>query len=592
MFDVVIKGGTLIDGTGAPGRTGDIAIRDGVIVELGGRVTGAAHRSIDADGALVTPGFVDVHSHYDGQATWDDKIDPSFSNGITTTMMGMCGVGFAPARPSDRDLMISVMEGVEAIPGIVLAEGVPWKWESFAEYMDFLAGRSFGLDVGVLAPHAPMRVFAMGERAVRQEAATADDLAVMGDLVRGAMAAGAWGISAGRIAEHIYGDDRKNVPGTFAEHDEFFALADAMAESGRGLFQIVPRGAAGNSPIAPPTSRAEREAEHRLFEDIARRSGRPVHYLLQQFASDTGDWTMMLDRTRAANEAGLPITCHIASRGFGLVSMLDGYHNFAARPSYLEIAHLPLAERARAMREPARRATILAEDNLPPQTVGRDATYGAMMLRSLGGRGYLFSSVQDDYEPGEDRLVDTVAAARGVPVEAVVYDHLVADDGANSVVHMLLNYAGGNLDHVHAMLRHPDTISSLGDGGAHVKLISDASMLPFHLSFWARDRTRGPRFSVEAMVARITSRNARAFGMKDRGELRPGLRADINVIDFDRLALRQPVVAHDLPAGGARLDQVTTGFVATLVNGVVTRERDTDTGARPGRLVRDALAAA
>ena len=501
-------------------------------------------------------------------------------------MMGMCGVGFAPARPQDRDLMISVMEGVEAIPGIVLAEGVLWKWESFPEYMDFVEQRAFGLDVGVLAPHAPMRVFAMGERAVRQEAATAADLAMMSDLVRGAMDAGAWGISAGRIAEHIYGDTRQNVPGTFAEHEEFFALADAMAASGRGVFQIVPRGAAGNSPLASPTSREEREAEHRLFEDIVRRSGRPVHYLLQQFGSDPTDWEMMLERTRAANAAGLPITCHIAPRGFGLISMLDTYHNFLARPSYLEIAALPLAERARAMREPARRASILGEENLPPQTVGRDNTYGAMMMKSLGGRGYLFSPEDSDYEPGDDRLVERVAAARGETPEAVIYDHLTTGDGAASVVHMLLNYANGNLDHVHAMLRHPDTVSSLGDGGAHMKLISDSSMAPFHLSFWARDRTRGPRFPVEAMVERITRRNARAFGLSDRGWLREGLRADVNLIDFDRMALQHPTIAHDLPAGGTRLNQVTTGFIATLLGGTVTRRDDQDTGARPGQLLR------
>ncbi|RVT94175.1 N-acyl-D-amino-acid deacylase family protein [Sphingomonas crocodyli] len=585
MDDIVIRGGRIADGSGASIITGDVAIRDGVITQIGGKA-GPAKQEIAADGALVTPGFVDVHSHYDGQVTWDETIDPSFSNGITTTMMGMCGVGFAPARPRDRDLMISVMEGVEAIPGIVLAEGVPWKWESFPEYMDFLAGRSFGLDVGVLAPHAPMRVFAMGERAVTHEAATADELNVMRDLVRGAMKAGAFGISAGRIAEHIYGDDRKNTPGTFAEHEEFFALAEAMAESGRGIFQIVPRGAAGASPIAPVATRQDREAEHQLFEDIARRSGRPVHYLLQQFGSDTGDWQMMLNRTRAANEAGLPITCHIASRGFGLVSMLDGYHNFQARPSYREIEYRPVAERAKAMREPARRAAILSETNLPPQTVGREATFGSMMLTNLGGRGYLFTPADSDYEPDQERIVDNVASAQGKTVEEVVYDHLAAADGGNSVVHMLLNYAGGNLDHVHTMLRHPDTVSSLGDGGAHMKLISDASMLPFHLSFWARDRKRGPRFTVEEMVARITGRNARAFGLSDRGLLREGLRADVNVIDFDGLQLHHPVIAHDLPAGGTRLNQVTTGFLATILAGTVTRRNDSDTGARTGRLLR------
>jgi N-acyl-D-aspartate/D-glutamate deacylase len=587
MHDTVIRGATIVDGTGAPGFTGDIAIRDGLLVQVGGKA-GAARQEIVADGALATPGFIDVHSHYDGQATWDDRMDPSFSNGITTSMMGMCGVGFAPARPRDRDLMIEVMEGVEAIPGVVLTEGVPWKWESFTEYLEFLAGRSFGLDLGVLAPHAPMRVFAMGERAVTHEAATADDLDVMRGLVRDAMAAGAWGISAGRIAEHIYGDDRRNVPGTFAEHEEFFALADAMAESGRGLFQIVPRGTAGTSSIAPATSREERAAEHSLFEDIVRRSGRPVHYLLQQFASDPTDWAMMLDRTRAANAAGLPITAHVASRGFGLISMLDAYHNFLARPSYREIEHLPQAARAAAMRDPTRRAAILADVDIPPEQAGKEAIYGSRMLKSLGGRGYLATPASQDHEPGDELLVEVLAAQRGVTVEELVYDHLAAGEGGNSVVHMLLNYANGNLDHVHAMLRHPDTVSSLGDGGAHMKLISDTSMLPLHLSFWARDRQRGPRFTVEEMVARITARNADAFGLTDRGILREGLRADVNVIDFAKLTVGHPTIARDLPAGGTRLNQATTGFVATLLAGTITRRGDEDTGARPGRLLRAA----
>ncbi|WP_174291085.1 N-acyl-D-amino-acid deacylase family protein [Sphingomonas bacterium] len=586
MHDLVIRGGRIADGSGSDAFTGDVAIKDGVIVQVGGQA-GPAADEIDADGALVTPGFVDVHSHYDGQATWDDTMDPSFSNGITTTMMGMCGVGFAPVRPQDRDLIIAVMEGVEAIPGIVLAEGVPWKWQSFPEYMDFLDKRKFGVDLGVLAPHAPMRVFTMGDRAVTHQAATSDDLAVMTDLVREAMDVGAFGISAGRITDHIYGAERNNPPGTFAEHEEFFALSAAMAESGRGRFQIVPRGAAGATPYSPVLTREERVAEHRLIEDIARHSGRPVHYLLQQFDSDADDWRMMLDMTHDANAAGLPVYAHIASRGFGLISMLDGFHNFAARPSYLEIAALPLAERVRAMREDSRRDAILSEANLGVETIGQDAANGVMMMEALGGRGYLFGPGNSEYEPTPDRMAEALAAARGLPLERVLYDHLTADTGGNSVVHLLINYSNGNLDHVRTMLQDPTTISSLGDGGAHMKLISDASMLPFHLSFWARDRKRGPRLRLEDMVARITGLNARCFGLDDRGLLKTGLKADVNVIDFDGMALGAPKITHDLPAGGARLNQATSGFLATVLSGTVSRRNDQDTGERPGRLMRD-----
>ena len=295
---------------------------------------------------------------------------------------------------------------------------------------------------------------------------------------------------------------------------------------------------------------------------------------------------MMLDLTRTANEAGLPIYAHIASRGFGLISMLDGYHNFAARPSYVEISALPLAERVRAMREESRRSAILSETNLGVEAVGADATSGVMMMDVLGGRGYLFGPGESEYEPTPDRMAEAIAARRGVPLEHVLYDHLAAGEGGNSVVHMLINYSSGDLDHVHTMLQDPNTISSLGDGGAHMKLISDASMLPFHLSFWARDRKRGPRLRLEDMVARITSRNARSVGLDDRGLLKVGLKADVNVIDFERLSLEAPAIVHDLPAGGARLNQSTNGFLATILSGAISRRDDLDTGARPGRLMR------
>jgi N-acyl-D-aspartate/D-glutamate deacylase len=587
MFDIVIKGGRLADGSGRPAQSGDLAIAGGRIVEMG-QVSGPARRTIDADGALVTPGFIDVHSHYDGQATWDDTLDPSFSNGVTTTVAGNCGVGFAPARPQDHDQLISVMEGVEAIPGIVLQEGVPWGWESFAEYMDFLGRRRYGLDIGVLAPHAPLRVYVMGERAVRHERATDADLAAMQEGVRSAMAAGAMGISAGRITEHRYGADMAYVPGTFAEHEEFLTLARAMAESGRGLFQVVPRGAIGGMAGLDGLSRDDRLAEHKLCEDIARATGRPVHYLLQQFDSDPDDWRMMLEATRRARADGLSIYAHISGRSFGLLSTLDGYHAFMARPAYREISHLPIAERAAAMREPGRRAAILAQADLRVRDgIDKDTASMVRLLNLRTADAYPFTDAMD-YEPTSDETIGAMAAKAGVDPMTYTYDYLTAGDGGQVIAHLNVNFSNGDLDHAHAMLRDPATLSSLGDGGAHMKFICDASMAAWHLTFWARDRKRGPIFPVEEMVAKITRHNAQAMGLTDRGVLAVGKRADINVIDFDAMKLHKPQMVHDLPAGGGRFLQTTTGFVATLLNGEVTRAHDADTGARPGRLIRTA----
>jgi N-acyl-D-amino-acid deacylase len=526
MFDIVITGGELLDGTGRPGSTGDIAIKDGRIAEIGGRITGPATRRIDAGGAIVTPGFVDPHSHYDGQVTWDDKLDPSFSNGITTTVLGNCGVGFAPVRQADQDRMISVMEG-----------------------------------------------------------ATAEDVAIMADAVREGMAAGAMGISTGRFEEHFYGEAYERVPGTYAEHEEIEALGRAMGESGRGNFQIVPRGAAGGV-MGDFIGRDARIAEHRLFEKLARVSGRPVHYLLPQFDSDPEDWSAMLAQTAKARAAGLRIHAHIAARGFGMLLTLDGYHNFMLRPAYLEIAHLPRAERAAAMRDPGRRALILSQEDVPVGNGVDMLTSGlSNLMTARAAIGFLLEGTPE-YEPDANQTIGAIATRAGKAPAEIIYDHLTAGDGSNVAAQMLLNYSNGDLNHVYDMLDDPNTLSSLGDGGAHVRLISDSSMMPYHLSFWARDRKRGPKYPLAKMVERITGRNALAFGLTDRGFLEIGKRADINVIDFDRLQLDQPSMKHDFPAGGARLDQSSSGFIATLLNGVVTRENDTDTGARPGRLIR------
>ena len=465
---------------------------------------------------------------------------------------------------------------------------MPWGWESFADYMDFLGGRRFGLDLGVLAPHAPLRVYVMGERAVRHERATDEDLAAMQQGVRAAMAAGAMGISAGRITEHRYGADMAYVPGTFAEHEEFLAIGRAMAESGRGMFQVVPRGAIGGLIGQPGLSREDRLAEHRLCEDMARATGLPVHYLLQQFDSDPDDWRMMLEATHRARAEGLSIYAHFAARSFGLLSTLDGYHCFMARPAYREIRHLPAAQRAAAMRKPGRREAILGQTDMRVREgLDKDTASMVRILSSRTELGFPFGDAVD-YEPTTDRNVGAMAARAGVDPLAFTYDYLSAGDGRQVIAHLNVNFSNGDLDHVHAMLQDPAALSSLGDGGAHMRLICDATMAPYHLTFWARDRSRGPKFSVEAMVAKITGDNARAYGLGDRGELAVGKRADINVIDFDAMTLGAPEMVYDLPAGGARFQQSTSGFLATLVAGEVTRADDTDTGARPGRLIRNA----
>jgi N-acyl-D-aspartate/D-glutamate deacylase len=584
MYDKIIRGGMLVDGTGSPGRTADVAVLDGKIAEVG-RISGSARETIDADGALVTPGFIDVHTHYDGQFLWDDKLDPSFSHGVTMAVAGNCGVGFAPLRPEYRTQLIELMEGVEDIPGIVLDEGMDWNWRSFGDYLDRLGERSYAMDIATQMTHSPLRVAVMGERALKHELATPEDIAAMAEHVRAGMKAGAIGFSGARLEEH-FSSKGERVPGTYAADEEFLVLAKAMGESGHGTFQIVPWGAIGGM-ISPGIGRDNRIAEHERFVRIARAAGRPLTYLLLQMPADPDDWLVMLGETEKARSQGLRLYPQIASRAGGLIIMLDANHPFRFRRSYEEIAHLPVADRAAAMRDPARRAAILAEqeDESFSSKVRQPERMLARYLQARFGEMYALT-LPIDWEPAEDKKIKVAAAKAGVSPDAYIYDHLTAGDGSNMVADIQLNYVQGNLDVMRDMLEHPMVISGLGDGGAHLSVICDASQTTSQLTFWGRDRTRGPKLPIETLIEKMTRHNAELYDLRDRGTIAPGMRADINVIDFDRLGLDMPNIQRDLPTGGPRMLQKSHGYLATMVAGEVTRRHDADTGARPGRLVR------
>ena len=582
MFDTTIRGGRVADGTGSAARTADIGIKDGRIAAIG-VLSEPAHETIDADGALVTPGFVDIHTHYDGQFLWDDRLEPSFSHGVTTAIGGNCGVGFAPVAEHRQEL-IELMEGVEDIPGIVLDEGLDWSWRSFPEYLDKVGARAFAMDVASHITHAPLRVFVMGERALQHEQATAEDLAAMGDLVREAMAAGAMGFSNGRLLEHMSSRGAQ-VPGTFAEDDELLALARAMGEGGHGVFQLIPKGAVG-SIFNGCIDRDARIAEHRRIEAIARAAARPLTYTVTQFSDDPGDARAMVNESERATQGGLHIRPQVSARGVGTVYSLDSYHIFLRKPSYRAISHLPRADRARAMRDPDVRRAILSEDHVDGD-YATDAFTLALLNRQVGNVANSFVlSHALDFEPGPERKVAVLAAAVGKTPEEFIYDHFAHGDGSQFSMGFGLNYVDGSLDHVHEFLSNPNVVSGLADGGAHMRMICDASMPTFQLAFWTRDRTRGARLPVEHIVRKMTAEPAELYGLKDRGLLEIGRRADINIIDYEHLTVRNPAVVHDLPSGAGRLLQESEGYLATFVNGVMTRRHDRDTGARPGRLIR------
>ena len=576
MHDLVIRAGTVVDGTGAPARTADVAVTNGIVTDVG-RVDGPARRTVDADGLVVTPGFVDVHTHYDGQVTWDDDLSPSCWHGVTTAVLGNCGVGFAPVRPGGQAQLIELMEGVEDIPGTALSEGIRWGWEGFPEYLDALDTRRLAFDVGTHVPHAAVRAYVMGDRAL--DDATDEDLTQMCAIVRAGLEAGALGFSTGRTAGHR--DIRGNpVPGTFAAEDELAALLAVMDDVGAGVFQVVPAGVGGEI-TGDVAGAMEQELDWLVRQGEA--SGRPITFLVME-QPELDHWRPWFDAARAANARGANLRPQVGSRCFGvLMGHQSKLNPFQYRPTYRDqLAHLPLPERVRRMRDPEVRARILAEEPEFP---------GTFLMDQIGRRAldHVFALGDGlDYEPRPEQSIRAIAKERGVDPWEVAYDVLLDDDGREFLLWPLLNYGNHSYDGLLAMMEDPISVQGLGDAGAHVGLVCDASVNTYMLSHWVRGRTRGRRLALEYAVQRLTSEPARLYGLGDRGALTPGRRADLNLVDLDHLALQRPEQCFDLPGGAGRLVQRASGYVATFVAGVQTIDHDERTAELPGRLVRGA----
>ncbi len=563
--DLVIRGGSIADGLGGELFEADIAVTGGRITEVG-KVAAKGTEEIDARGKLVTPGFVDVHTHYDGQVTWSQDITPSSQNGVTTAIMGNCGVGFAPCKPADHVRLIQLMEGVEDIPEPVLSAGIPWAWESFPEYMDWLSQRRFDMDIGAQLPHAALRVYVMGERGANRDPATADDNRAMAALAGDAVRAGALGFSTSRTLNHrtSTGD---YTPTLKAGEDELTAIAGAMHRTGRSVFQFV-------------LDLSTLDEDLPMMLRVAENTKIPVSFSITQNDKAPRRWRQTLDTINEASARGLSITAQIAARPVGLLLGLELSRNpFQTLPSYKAIAHLPLAERLQRLHQPDVRAAILQETPT--------ATDDPLFFRPNYDKMFLLGDPPDYEQPPENTL-GAQARHQGRQPEELAYEAMLSDEGRGMLYVPFLNYADGNLDATREMLCDPNSVPGLSDGGAHCGIICDASFPTYLLSHWTRDRSRGEKLSIPFVVAAQTRKTALSVGLLDRGVIAPGYKADINVIDYDRLLLHPPKVHYDLPVGGRRLLQQVDGYDATIVSGVVTQRGGTATGARPGRLVRGA----
>jgi N-acyl-D-aspartate/D-glutamate deacylase len=564
-YDLIIRNGTIVDGSGGEPHVGDVAVRDGVIVTVGSVNGDTALREIDATGLLVTPGFVDLHTHYDGQSIWSERLTPSSAHGVTTVVMGNCGVGFAPCRQEDHDVLVDVMAGVEDIPGVVMTDGLPWTWETFPEYLDTLEAGKRDIDVAAYLPHSPLRVYVMGKRGADREPATSEDLAEMRALAKEAIEVGALGFASSRLTIHKT-ESGLPIPSYEAAREEIEEIARGVIDGGGGLLQFVPDiPAGGYQPVL------------QTVFDVAEDVGLPVTFTLVVANAGDPTWPDAITMVEKANAAGGDITAQLLPRPIGLIIGLQLSANpFVLYPSYREIAHLPLAERVAEMRKPEVRARILADK----PGAGHPILYVAQMW------DWIFPLTDNpNYEPDPSDSIGARARAKGVNPMEEAYDRLLDDDGRAMLLVATSNLESNSLDTVGQLLHRDDVVLGLGDGGAHYGMICDASYSTYFLAHWARDRKSG-RFTVPEAVRELTSVPARIAGLGDRGRIAVGYKADLNVIDHAALRLHKPVITYDLPAGGRRLNQTADGYVATIVSGEVIAEDGVPTDARPGKLVR------
>jgi len=567
-YDLVIRGGIIADGTGGELIEADLAISNGRVAAIG-KDLAAGREEIDANGRVVTPGFVDVHTHYDGQAIWGEELAPSSAHGVTTVVMGNCGVGFAPCRKSDQAMLINVMEGVEDIPGVVMAEGLPWDWETFPEYLDRLDAGKRDIDVAAYLPHSPLRVYAMGERGARREPANDDDLARMRALTKEAIEAGALGFATSRLSIHKTADGGL-IPTFEADVNELKAICSGMTDARSGTFQNVLDAFVGW------------DKEYSVIDAVVEATGRPATFTLASGNEGPPRWRTVLDMIEASTARGAKVTGQVMPRPIGLIAGLElTVHPFVLCPSWSKIAHLPLTEKVAAMRDPAMRAALLSEE------FGDGHPFNAL------ARNWEWMFPLDnppDYAPPKSLSMADQARARGCTPQEIAYERILATEGKGLFLAALGNFENASLQSAHEMLSHPHCVPALGDGGAHYGAICDASYSTFLLQHFVRDGRDGG-FDLAQAVHMLSQKAAEAVGLNDRGTLKVGAKADINVIDMDRLMLHVPEIVHDLPAGGRRLHQRATGYDATIVSGQVIRRFDESTGARPGRLVRGAQAA-
>ena len=563
-FDLIVRNGTIVDGTGKPGYGGDIAVKDGRIAAIG-KIHGAGTEEIDARGLLVTPGFVDIHTHYDGHATWTNRLGPSSNHGVTTVLMGNCGVGFAPCRAEDRGRLVKLMEGVEDIPDIVMTAGLPWNWESFPDYLDSIEERRFDMNVAAYLPHAPLRVFVMGERAAAREPATPEDIARLRNLAREAMNAGALGFFEDRRSLNHKASDGVLTPTYASSAEELVGIARGLADAGRGVLQII-------------SDFDDLHTEFGIIRRMVEESGRPLSMTVLQLPQAPDRWRHILDRIGQARADGLPVKGQVAGRPVGIMMGLKLNRNpFMRTAGYREVADLAHAERLQALRDPARRARILDE---MPGDMGATEQY---ILTNFAG---IYDFDADGYEPAADRTIAARAAAARVEPAAYAFDLLTAGSGDTVLYFPAVNYVGNDTAAIEAMMAHDDTLLGLGDGGAHCGMICDASLTTYMLERWS---TAGAgHMPVEDVIRRLTSETASAVGLCDRGIIAPGYRADLNVIDIGRVSVGRPEMVKDLPNGAERLGQRATGYVATIVAGDITYRDGVPTGALPGRLIRGA----